>query len=1121
MWESVKKPAHGILSLRHITLLAISLMIALFAVIVMPPSTAFAVDAQRQGDTISYDGKTFTKLSPGQVPSDLPEGTTGYASIDTANNKAYFLMMSGPAESANTAVYTLYDPYTSNTVHGPPTIIQQAVTIVGSTSSSPAGSSNTPEAAASGSNSQTAADGVSTCNSDQTGGLGWILCPVVNFLAKSTDFIYKLVANFLVVRTITTDTNSSLYRMWDYVRSIANVCFIIVFLIIVYSQVTGYGIANYNLKKMLPRLIVGAILVNLSFWICALSVDVSNILGYSIHQLFLSVLEQFNTASAYEGAGQLTWQAVAVSVLSGGGIAVGAGYMITAYTFTGALFLLLPVLLGVIIAAIVALVVLAARQALIVCLIIISPLGFVAMLLPNTEKYFDKWRSVMTTMLLLYPIFSVIFSGAQLAGMAIIQNANGNIITVILGMAVQVAPIIITPLLVKFSGGLLGRIAGMVNNPNKGILDRTRKWSRENAEYRRNRAVGGVVMPDGTIRHRRRHAATRTLDTRRRAHSARRKAYEGLAEAAYEGTPAAHDIEAINKTAGNVKTGYQNAFAASSRGMRLELQSRNLETQKAEIENAMMSSPGGSALEGRTRRANIHKQEIGNTFDASAVGQSIRARQRAADISKVEIENAFDRNPINHPLKMRGKLAEIDKTQVENEFEGSRFGSQVESAKREVERTKQLIASQHEQAWHFRNQTDAESQQREMHLRITADSAGLGKAKVDALYAELKNNDSSSLMASIASTAKDTLAADAYAVSEQTILTQMRSNQATSELRSKVNNELLTNATTYQLSPDGTRVLDASGKPIILSQRHIDGKSLQEYAAGIGKQGNILATAIAEDRADWGKQAQAAGELIAHFKLESGQVQSLARYGKGTTVKAVDDHGNEFEFDADDEYVKEAAISKQFKEGSYSQKMDILMETGERVEDVDASGNRVIRKGHNFAHRSTAKSDAVASGIARLAPFINDVTYNEILKGNFNGRDSINMHGMRQIFEGRIKADNLAGANNEALDILTRLGELRSSSDPANQAEFTRYKDQMFDLFADMYGRGSHKYNDLLANFDTQFDTNYNETITTYQQILNNSNLSRETSLNSRKSMEGALSRNGYRLNPRTGKWER
>jgi len=197
------------------------------------------------------------------------------------------------------------------------------------------------------------------------------------------------------------------------------------------------------------------------------------------------------------------------------------------------------------------------------------------------------------------------------------------------------------------------------------------------------------------------------------------------------------------------------------------------------------------------------------------------------------------------------------------------------------------------------------------------------------------------------------------------------------------------------------------------------------------------------------------------------------------------------------------------------------METGERVEEVDASGNRVIRKGHNFAHRSTAKSDAVASGIARLAPFINDVTYNEILKGNFNGRDSMNMHGMRQIFEGRIKADNLAGANNEALDILTRLGELRSSSDPANQAEFTRYKDQMFDLFADMYGRGSHKYNDLLANFDTQFDANYDETITTYQQILNNSNLSRETSLNSRKSMEGALSRNGYRLNPRTGKWER
>lgn len=36
----------------------------------------------------------------------------------------------------------------------------------------------------------------------------------------------------------------------------------------------------------------------------------------------------------------------------------------------------------------------AARQALIVILIIISPLAFVAYLLPGTEKWFDKWKDV-------------------------------------------------------------------------------------------------------------------------------------------------------------------------------------------------------------------------------------------------------------------------------------------------------------------------------------------------------------------------------------------------------------------------------------------------------------------------------------------------------------------------------------------------------------------------------------------------------------------------------------------------------------------------------------------------------------------------------------------------------
>ena len=140
----------------------------------------------------------------------------------------------------------------------------------------------------------------------------------------------------------------------------------------------------------------------------------------------------------------------------------------------GSLILLIPTLVGVLIAALVAILVMAARQALIICLVVISPLAFVAYLLPNTEKYFDKWKDLFITMLVMFPAFSTVFAGAQLAGLAIIQNAGSSLNLIILGMAVMVAPVVVTPLLIKFSGSLIGKIASLVNNPKKGAIDRTR-----------------------------------------------------------------------------------------------------------------------------------------------------------------------------------------------------------------------------------------------------------------------------------------------------------------------------------------------------------------------------------------------------------------------------------------------------------------------------------------------------------------------------------------------------------------------------------------------------------------------------------------------------------------------
>jgi len=53
-------------------------------------------------------------------------------------------------------------------------------------------------------------------------------------------------------------------------------------LVVVYSLFTGAGLSRYNLMKVVPRFLVMAILVNISFYLCQAMIDIANIIGYGI-----------------------------------------------------------------------------------------------------------------------------------------------------------------------------------------------------------------------------------------------------------------------------------------------------------------------------------------------------------------------------------------------------------------------------------------------------------------------------------------------------------------------------------------------------------------------------------------------------------------------------------------------------------------------------------------------------------------------------------------------------------------------------------------------------------------------------------------------------------------------
>ena len=573
----------GRLSMRKFLSFVAAMLVTIFAYLLLTSPTAMAVDATWNQGSIVYNGNTYRGPTQPTADQNLPAGSIVYTHADPQSDKLdvlYFPPGSDTTKAQN-ATLVSYD-------RGP----TGGLTNKSSTSTVAIDQSTTGEA------DKPADPGSSSCKIDA---IGWIVCPVTNFLATGMDWVFNIISGYLKTRPLSTVTSDSMYKAWEVMRNFANIAFVIAFMIIIYSQLTSLGLSNYGIKKMIPRLIVAAILVNASYWICAIAIDISNILGYSLQGLFIGLRNTImgNNANGWD---LVSWESVTSFILSGGaiaGAAIAGATMITttlagSFAVGGVALLLAPILLGAFLTVIVVLFILAARQAIITLLVVIAPLAFVAYIMPNTEKWFEKWRELFMTMLLMFPAFSLIFGGAQLAGILIIQNAT-DINILLLGMAVQIAPLAITPLLFRLSGALLTRVAGVINNPSKGVLDRTKNWSKDRLDARRaeqmrkNRALDNAGQL-GKARYFARRTALR-YDTQKRLREGQKAINESDANALFADSAAGHRLHEAQYVSTNLKERIEtNANATlkqklNTEGSTLHANNINLEVAKTRLKD--------------------------------------------------------------------------------------------------------------------------------------------------------------------------------------------------------------------------------------------------------------------------------------------------------------------------------------------------------------------------------------------------------------------------------------------------------------------------------------------------------------------------------------------------------
>ena len=292
-----------------------------------------------------------------------------------------------------------------------------------------------------------------------SGLLGYFICPAINVAISFADGAWSIFEFLLINNPL--DGSGTYYDSWTKVRDLANAILVVIFLGIVISQVSNIGISNYGIKKMLPRLVIVAVAINISYYLMQVIIDIANITGKSIDSIF-SGFESYSGLKAANGWSVL-FDSILLSatVVGSVGVTLAAGAVLgwpAIILFLGAM--IIPAIIGII----AGLLALQVRSMLIPILAIFSPVALVAWVLPNTQKLFDKWKSMFTGLVFLYPLASIYYGGLKFAASITLTSGESGSISGSIQRLMALAALFIGTFMVAViaikSNSIMGKIVG-------------------------------------------------------------------------------------------------------------------------------------------------------------------------------------------------------------------------------------------------------------------------------------------------------------------------------------------------------------------------------------------------------------------------------------------------------------------------------------------------------------------------------------------------------------------------------------------------------------------------------------------------------------------------------------
>lgn len=328
---------------------------------------------------------------------------------------------------------------------------------------------------------------------------GWVMCPIIT-MADSfyTWFFNDVIQSNLHIPKSAYD-NNGLKQAWGNFVKIANTVIVLIALVMIVSQIFSLEVFSaYTVKKVLPRLVIGAIAIQLSWFLATTAIEVMNAIGDGIYWLIMQPFWADLSSNNNTENGMVPLEAIldhvgnntlssnlanGVGSIGAIGLAIAAGGAIFA---TGAFMSLVVLAIGAVISLLVAVFTIMLRQGILAILLALTPLAIALWILPGTNRFWKMWADNFLKLLLMYPLIMLLIASGTI-GAFIMVNNSGTVIKMLLGVIIYFAPLFLIGATFKMAGSTMSFIGGSIQKLGKktsgsslfGLRDR----AKENREY--------------------------------------------------------------------------------------------------------------------------------------------------------------------------------------------------------------------------------------------------------------------------------------------------------------------------------------------------------------------------------------------------------------------------------------------------------------------------------------------------------------------------------------------------------------------------------------------------------------------------------------------------------------